>query len=137
MRYNFDETNQLNANLTVEHVLPVHWEKHRPLPDGSSPTSEEIWQASIAIEENNTRIGQIVRRNRLRHTFGNLTLLTRPLNSSVSNGPYNRKRTALEEHSLLVLNREITKQTSWGEEQIEERGKGLFGVAKILWPYPS
>jgi hypothetical protein len=136
-RQKFHETDQLNSDLSVEHILPSQWEKHWPLPDGNSPTSEETFQAMFATEENETRVGQIVRRRRLLNTFGNLTVLTKPLNSSVSNGSYTAKREALNDHSLLVLNREITKEESWDEDKIEDRGKKLFEVACTLWPYPN
>ncbi len=136
-RQKFHETDQLNSDLSVEHILPSEWEEHWPLPDGERPTGDETWQAMFAAEENETRVGQIVRRKRLLNTFGNLTVLTKPLNSSVSNGPYKAKREALSDHSLLVLNREITKDEEWGEDQIEARGRKLFEVAKVLWPYPA
>ena len=136
-RQKFHETDQLNSDLSVEHILPSEWDEHWPLPDGERPTGDETWQAMFAMEENETRVGQIVRRNRLLNTFGNLTVLTKPLNSSVSNGPYKTKRAALSDHSLLVLNREITKDEEWGEDQIEARGRKLFEVAKVLWPYPA
>lgn len=136
-RQRFHETDQLNADLTVEHILPSEWEEHWPLSDGERPTSDETSQAMFASEENDTRIGQIVRRRRLLNTFGNLTVLTKPLNSSVSNGPYEAKRAALADHSLLVMNREITKEENWGEIQIEERGRTLFEVVRSKWPYPK
>ena len=91
----------------------------------------------FATEENDTRVGQIVRRCRLVNTFGNLTILSMPLNSSVSNGPFSAKREALNEHSLLVMNREIAREEEWGEDQIYERGGKLFEVARGLWPYPE
>lgn len=136
-RQKFHETSQLNTNLSVEHILPAQWKEHWPLKDGEKPTLDETYQAMFASEENHSRIGQMVRRNRLLNTFGNLTVLTKPLNSSVSNGPYEAKRAALADHSLLVLNREITKDESWGEDKIEIRGQKLFEVAQLLWPYPS
>ena len=136
-RRKFHETDQLKTDLSVEHILPSDWEDHWPLPDGERPTREEIWQAMFATEENGTRMGQIVRRQRLLNTFGNLTILTRPLNSSVSNAPFSIKRGALNDHSLLVMNREITKELDWGEDQIEVRGRKLFEVARDLWAYPE
>ena len=136
-RRKFHETDQLKTDLSVEHILPSDWEDHWPLPDGERPTREEIWQAMFATEENGTRMGQIVRRRRLLNTFGNLTILTRPLNSSVSNGPFSIKRGVLNDHSLLVMNREITKELDWGEDQIEVRGRKLFEVARDLWAYPE
>jgi hypothetical protein len=82
-------------------------------------------------------LGRIVRRNRLVDTLGNLTLLTQPLNSAVSYGPFGAKRKALQEHSLLVMNREISQQEDWDEERIVERSRALFGLAKALWPLPD
>ena len=136
-RQKFHETNELNSDLSTEHILPVEWEEHWPIADGGTPTWEERWQAMITTEEDDSRVGQIVRRERLLNTFGNLTVLTKPLNSSVSNGPFSAKREALKEHSLLVMNREISRKDDWGEDQIEERGHELFRVARELWPYPE
>lgn len=76
-RQKFQETDQLNSDLSVEHILPSEWEKHWPLSDGTSPTSDESFQAIFATEENETRVGQMVRRKRLLNTFGNLTVLNR------------------------------------------------------------
>ncbi|CAE7499035.1 unnamed protein product, partial [Symbiodinium sp. CCMP2456] len=80
-------------------------------------------------------------------SFGNLTLLTQPLNTAVSNGPYKDwtndkgqsvkgKRTALQDHSLLVMNREITTQETWDEATIAARGESLFALAKTIWKLP-
>ena len=135
-RQKFHETDQLAEDLSVEHILPSSWEEHWPLPNGAQPTSNEKLQAMYATEEDDTLIGQLVRRNRLLNTFGNLTVLTKPLNASVSNGPYKDKRTAIKNHSLLVLNREIIENKEWNEDCIEARGKKLFKVAQALWPYP-
>ena len=136
-RQQFHETDQLNTGLTVEHILPSNWKDHWPLPDGEQPTRDETLRAIFATEENDTRVGQIVRRQRLLNTFGNLTILSRPLNSSVSNGPFNAKREALNDQSLLVMNREIIKEENWNEDQIELRGRKLLEVARDLWPYPE
>ncbi len=136
-RQKFHETDQLGNYLSVEHILPQSWQEHWFLSDGVQATGDETIQAMFAPEESETRIGEIVRRQRLLNTFGNLTLLTKSLNSSVSNGSYSVKREALNEYSLLVLNREIIEEEEWGEDQIEERGRNLFEVAKELWPYPS
>ncbi len=136
-RQKFHETDQLAEDLSVEHILPSQWQEHWPLPSGEEPTREERLQAIYATEENDTRIGEIVRRRRLLNTFGNLTVLTKPLNASVSNGPFTAKRDALNDHSLLVLNREIIKSEDWNEDRIEARGQNLFEDAHKLWPYPG
>ena len=136
-RQKFHETDQLNTALSVEHILPSDWKDHWPLRDGERPTDGKTLLAIFATEENDTRVGQIVRRQRLLNTFGNLTILTKPLNSSVSNGPFSVKREALNDRSLLVMNREIAKENDWDEDRIDERGRKLFEVARDLWPYPQ
>jgi hypothetical protein len=77
------------------------------------------------------------RRDRLLHTFGNLTLLTRELNSSVSNGPYAEKRKEIANQSLIRLNHWFREQTTWSEAEIERRGAALFDIATSIWPHPK
>ena len=136
-RTRFHETDQLSENLTVEHVLPRNWSEFWPLTSGEVPTPEQLHAAYFTSIEDDSITGKIVRRKRLLQNFGNLTILTQPLNSSVSNGPYNTKKKYLEAHSLLVLNREITKSEIWNEETIIKRSESLYDVAIELWPLPT
>lgn len=136
-RTKFQETLALAQSLSVEHIMPRYWQTHWPMADGSTASQNLISSAWYSSTEDDTEIGRVVRRNRMKETFGNLTLLTKPLNSSVSNGPYVDKRKALMDHSLLVLNREISSQEAWDEEQILSRGKLLFSTAKTIWRLPT
>lgn len=136
-RMAFHETIQLAASLTVEHVMPTKWFIAWPMADGYKPTEQEFWTVAYSNVESDSLGGRIVRRNRLKDSFGNLTLLTQPLNSAVSNGPYEAKRKAIGEHSLLVMNRELVKEARWDEEVILERGAKLFDYALQIWLLPS
>ncbi|MER9124264.1 DUF262 domain-containing HNH endonuclease family protein [Mesorhizobium sp. M0959] len=136
-RTTYHETAALSASLSVEHVMPRQWSAHWPMTDGTIPTSAQTYNALFTSTEDDTPIGRIVRRNRLKESFGNLTLLTKPLNSSVSNGPFAGKREALQDHSLLVMNREITAHDTWHEEAIMARGKSLLTLAKTIWKMPA
>lgn len=73
----------------------------------------------------------------MRDTFGNLTLVTIPLNSALSNDPFSAKLEKLRE-SLLWLNRYFDKRQilDWGEARITERGEYLFAEACKVWPRP-
>lgn len=116
--------------LTVEHVLPQSWED-----SGNYP---------LAGAHEDLRI----RRKRLVQTFGNLTLLTQPLNSSVSNGPFldfehngktvEGKRSGFR-GSLLLLNAYFLSSSlaTWRDEQIIERGKYLLKSALSIWERPG
>jgi hypothetical protein len=147
-RTKYHETTTLAPSLTVEHVMPQQWAAHWPMADGTRPNADQIYAALFNSVEDDTPVGHIVRRNRLRESFGNLTLLTQPLNAAVSNGPYGDwvndkgetvkgKRTALQDHSLLVMNREITDCDTWGEDAIIARGRNLFALARTIWKLPA
>jgi Protein of unknown function (DUF1524) len=71
------------------------------------------------------------------HKFGNLTLLTHSLNSTVSNGPYSVKMPAIKSHSSLYLNRDLNDFETWDENSIKERGVSLFAIAKTIWGAPQ
>lgn len=133
-RTQYQETDQLKPNLTVEHIMPQNWRKEWPMDDGTAVTPDEMLSALYSDENETTLIGKIARRERLKETFGNLTLLTQPLNSSVSNGLFAGKQQALQEQSLLVLSKELQDEETWDESRIIARGEKLFVVAKGLWP---
>ena len=80
-------------------------------------------------------------RDRIIHTFGNLTLLTGKLNSKVSNGPWlgrSGKREGLEAHDVLLLNRDLLKKAGnqWTDDAIRVRTKELADVIIQIWPVP-
>jgi uncharacterized protein with ParB-like and HNH nuclease domain len=110
--------------LTVEHLLPQNGRiedyPYAPMPKDEEDVSPEA------------------RRKRLLHTVGNLTLLTGPLNSSISNGPFSAKRTAIVDESDLRLNAwmRTDARTTWGETDILQRGADLFERAAMIWPVP-
>jgi len=105
--------------LTIEHLLPRAWEKHWPLPSGDSSSSVER---------------ETDRREQMIHKVGNLSLLTKKLNPSVSNGPWERKRSEVLKHSALNLNRALPE--NWDEEAIQARSEELLKVAVKVWPRP-
>jgi hypothetical protein len=108
----------ITSRLTVEHILPQEWKKHWPLP-----ADVNVETATEARED-------------LLHAFGNLTLLTQPLNSSVSNGPASEKLPKIALDSALRINTRFQSRSTWGEKDIRERGADLFVVAKKVWPAP-
>ncbi len=65
--------------------------------------------------------------------MGNLTLVTKPLNSHLSNGPWHDKRPDLED-ALLALSSAMVKVEEWDEDAIRERAQSLAGKAVVIWP---
>jgi Protein of unknown function DUF262/Protein of unknown function (DUF1524) len=113
---------KIEKKLTLEHLLPRDWEAHWPLVvrEQSSEAHDQALQ----------------RRTQSVHRVGNLTLLTKELNPSVSNGPWSKKRDKILEHSALNLNRPFKDHSVWDEDLIEERSKTLFNIAVKIWPHP-
>jgi len=105
--------------LTIEHIMPQSWDEHWPLAPDKEPVTARL------------------DRDVLLHTFGNLTLLTQKLNTSVSNGPYKDKRPAIALQSKLGLNAYFQTCMNWDEEAIRLRGETLYRVAQREWPYPG
>lgn len=121
----------INCPLTVEHILPQNWIENWPLPDGSKGlTTYELWDRPAGETQGDaTR-----RRNAAVQTLGNLTILTQPLNSSVSNSGWKEKKPALLTASLLPINQQLHAFEFWDETAIEVRSKALFERALKIWP---
>lgn len=114
---------QIEKELTIEHLLPRHWEKHWPLPE-TVGTPEEIKEATQ-------------HRNEMLHRVGNLSLLTKRLNPSVSNGAWEKKREKILEHTVLKLNWAFHNVPDWNEALIQNRSEELFKSAVKIWSKPA
>lgn len=104
--------------LTIEHVMPRAWQRTWPVA-GDSPAEK-----AVAAQE----------RDRHVHRLGNLTLVTKPLNPSMSNGTWPRKKQALDQHSKLCLNEDIVAEQTWDESIIDSRARALAATACAVWP---
>ena len=120
LRTNFAESREVSGRLTIEHIMPQAWRDHWPLP-------------------NNTidRTAAEIRRNGMVHFIGNLTLVNRPLNSRLSNVPWEQKKADLSNHSILFLNKTLLENAPavWDEAAIEQRGRQLAQAAIRVWPH--
>lgn len=117
LRTNKTEDVDLPGSLTVEHVMPQSWEDHWPLSDPADYS---------ARAERNDRVQRL----------GNLTLLTSALNAASSNAAWSVKRMALDQHSVLLLNRELIHRDEWRDDDIDERSERLARVLCDVWPSP-
>jgi len=125
-----EEGHCTRGKLTIEHVMPQGWREHWRLPGERTPELESM------------------DRDRYIHTLGNLTLVNNKLNPALSNRPWldseavarglgkRGKQSILEEHSVLVLNREILRghPDQWTEEAIRRRGERMAEQIIQSWP---
>jgi len=122
MRDKFDEGISLPDNLTIEHVLPEAWAQYWKLPDGTQAAADFL----TGMSESQLKL--IGEREALKHTLGNLTLLTDSRNPSLGNLDFAAKQQKLRE-SLLKLNREIAEMPNWTEARIRTRATRLSDLA--------
>jgi hypothetical protein len=108
---------ELLGKLSIEHIMPQSWQEAWPLPDDSDENRE--------------------RRERLLHTFGNLTLVTPQFNTALSNKAFLRKQKEFKRIARLLLSRTLEEVTGWDEQAILARGRTLFDVARRRWPHPQ
>ena len=124
------ETLSIEGSLTVEHILPQKWVEHWPFEDGNRGMD---FLGLLDAAADDQRATQTRARNAALQTFGNLTLLTQKLNSSVSNGPWIKKRLELQSHSLLPINQHLQNHDVWNESAIAARSSELLERALQLW----
>jgi len=124
MRTNKNEQLKLIGSLSVEHLLPQNG-KLEDYPYADTELDDDYSQEQYRTDT--------------LHTVGNLTLLTGPLNSSASNGPFPEKVVKICEDSDLRLNAWLRKDPpkNWDELSIEKRSEELFKIAKKIWPAPT
>ena len=122
LRTAMSETQAVPSNLHIEHIMPQGWQMHWQLPDDT----EDKERATS-------------RRNNLIHSIGNLTLVHRRLNSSLSNAPWEQKRETLDRHSVLFLNKTLIENAPqvWDESAIAERATKLHQAAVKVWPHAN
>ncbi len=147
LRTEFAEETACPRNLTIEHIMPQGWREHWPLPDGdmsaagagdSAEAQPIVAAAQTTMEERAKKRGGLVQ------TIGNLTLLTARFNPYQSNRPWidnqvpeSGKRANLDAHTVLALNRELCGRERWTEDEIEDRARALFELARANWPLPT
>lgn len=124
----------MHSKLELEHVMPQGWRTHWDPDPGLSP--EEAAARDLLV-----------------NTIGNLTLVTKSLNGSLSNRPWTDtaaaglkeggeadkgKRTLLASYSLLALTKDIvsTHEHAWTDEDVSTRSRDLTRVISAIWPGP-
>lgn len=135
-------------NLQIEHVMPQKWSEHWPLTNGTQCKFEEPYLAGILGNEPVTLEDSELmdKRERAKHTFGNLTLVTGSLNPTLGKGPWGEKADYFS-RSLLAMNRHLSDKAEWGdmseelhshptwdENVIAARSQFLASKVLEIWP---
>ena len=102
-----------SSSYSVEHMMPQKWETN--------------W-AKNGMDES----AKILRNKKLK-TLGNLTLVTKSLNSSMKNAAWDMKKEALKKYSLLKITTDYINSTEWDENHIDNRASDLATSALSIW----
>lgn len=107
----------LRMVYSLEHLIPQGWEKNWPLPSDVSP---QVRGKNI-------------------HVLGNLTLVTRSLNSSLSNDKWERKKESLSERDIGFMNKKIISEyhEAWTDADVESRTSEIENIVLQIWPVPE
>jgi hypothetical protein len=128
------EAVKMPSGLEIEHIMPRGWRSH--------------WNTQPPLAPEDAQI-----RDKTVDTIGNLTLVTKSLNISLSNRPWTDseaadlkmggepgkgKWTLLDAFSLLVLNKEVLKNhvENWTEQDIKARSIAVIRAICAVWPGP-
>lgn len=128
-----------SAAIDVDHILPDKWYEHWAMDDKTFVTpadAQTALYARFSPNEPDARTAAINRRERLKTTIGNLTLVHYGVNRSAQNREFEEKRKKLFAESNLHLNRDLMVATGWNEASIETRGQTLFALAREVWRAP-
>ena len=102
--------------LSIEHLRPQEWRSH--------------WVLELGEKEDEA--------DTLLHTLGNLTLVTKALNSKASNSAWLEKRDVLKSHSTLLMTRDIVESFGkWTLQDIHSRNESIVTALLELWPVPA
>ena len=110
----YSDTKTLSSkSFSVEHMMPKKW--------------EENWSESNLDELSKFK------RNQKILTIGNLTLITKNLNSKLRNQSWANKKQTLKEYSSLKMTTSFLELEKWDEESISERADQLCHKALEIW----
>lgn len=109
------------STCTIEHVLPQSWHENWPL--ANEDDDDTLRDAAV-------------------QTIGNLTLVTKSLNSKLSNAAWDGdegKRQTLSKHSSIKLTQDIVSANlnGWNEELIHSRTTEMTDSVLEIWPVPG
>lgn len=101
------------ASYSVEHMMPVKWQQNWPIPD---------------LDEQKKAV-----RDKALKTLGNLTLVTKRLNSKLSNDAWDEKQKTLRKYSSLNITIDYLDGDGWEETRIASRAEDLAELAIKMW----
>jgi len=110
---------------SLEHLMPQNWYTYWMPADVDDDSKNDF------IEE----------RDNIINTLGNLAIITQPLNASIRDSAWSKKKNGFSGHpglvecaSSLVTLKDVLTKMEWNESTIEERAGWLADKVESIWP---
>ncbi len=105
------------SKLEIEHIMPE--------------TLSDDWAIYLGSNANQTHENYV-------HVLGNLTLITRSPNASISQKLFAKKKEEWYRHSGVKLTGDLVRSyENWKKEDIERRSVFLWPTLSEIWPHPG
>lgn len=108
-----DITSLSSRSFSTEHMMPKAWTENWTIKDKSTEAKN--------------------RRNQKLLTLGNLTIITKNLNSKLRNRSWKNKIADLKQYSALPITTNYTGLSEWNETEIDKRANDLKALAIKIW----
>ena len=116
------------SNYSLEHLMPKKWEKNWPLPECNTEETKKLVET----------------RNSLINTLGNMGIISKTLNTSISNAAWNNKLEGNRKNeglkacaSGIDIMSDVIASEKWDEQNIQKRSEKLYQDIIKLWPVKS
>lgn len=114
----------ISEKCELEHIMP-------------QKISDSEWEQYIQNEKNKTTSADITEYHQDNvNKLGNMTLLNKSRNRSISNNSFNTKKGNYQNDELKIT-KDITNYPIWNDETITSRQKDFYNFAKDIWDLKS
>ncbi len=156
----YSENIVFEDKLDLEHVMPQKWQAEWNLPINPQAVTLDADAHKVIVNTNvqserklyhglfsnptepspdglvdetyKNAYNLAIVRDAFLESIGNLTLVNKALNSRLGNRPFDEKKKALKDSSL-ILNREIREKKYWDINEIDARSQKLIEDVRQIW----
>lgn len=108
------DKSDLKYEYTLEHIMP-------------QSTTKKINENWSSVCNDTTKAKELV------YQIGNMILVTKPLNSTLSNKKWSEKKEGLRSYISLITSKEVLDKDDWNETTITDRTKDLIKEFFEIW----
>ena len=124
---------QISRQSSSRYILTEFEQNLRPTEELKVQTSKRVHVEHI-YPQTPLQGERLPNHHSVVNRIGNQTLLAKQLNQSIQNAQFADKIAAYAQSDLLIT-KNLTKFTSWGEQAIDERQEMMSEIAPTIWKF--